>query len=82
LRLGVGELGSIPGVLLLLAAFAVLVLLRFASLAPGSPKPETKKDEERKVVPMAKKSRLLCSAGIETAWAVGGSMLAGLPLLT
>lgn len=74
-------LGSIPGWLLVLVAFVVLVVLRFASLALGNTKPETTKAQRRKVTPMARVKSTL-SIVTETAWALGTSMLAGLPLLT
>ena len=81
-RLGLGVLGSIPGWLLILAAFVVLAVLRFVSLTPSSTKSETEKGKGRKVVRMAQKLKLLWPAGIETVWAVGASMLAGSPLST
>ena len=48
-----GGLGSIPGWLLVLVAFVVLVVLRFVSLVLGTPKPEAKREENGKVVRMA-----------------------------
>jgi hypothetical protein len=74
-------LGSIPGWLLVPVAFVVLVVLRFASLVPGSTKPETTKAPKGKETPMAHVKSIL-SIVAETAWAVGTSMLAGLLLLT
>jgi hypothetical protein len=81
LRLGVGGPGSIPGWLLVPVAFAVLVTLRFVSLVLGSTKPETTRTRERKVTLMVH-ARSIMSVVAETAWALGTSMLAGLPLLT
>ena len=74
-------LGSIPGWLLVPVAFVVLVVLRFASLVLGSTKPETTKAPKGKETPMAHVKSIL-SIVAETAWALGTSMLAGLPLLT
>jgi len=74
-------LGSIPGWLLVPVAFVVLAVLRFASLAVGSTKPETTETPKGKVTPMAHAKSIL-SIVTETAWALGTSMLAGLPLLT
>ena len=74
-------LGSIPGWLLVPVAFVVLIALRFASLALGSTKPETKKAQKGKVTPMVH-IKSIVSVVFETAWALGTSMLAGLPLLT
>jgi hypothetical protein len=77
----VGGLGSIPSWLLVPVAFVVLVTLRFACLVLGSTKPETTRTEKRKVTPMVHVKSILSTAA-ETAWALGTSMLAGLPLLT
>jgi hypothetical protein len=77
----VGGLGSIPGWLLVLVAFVVLVVLRFVSLVLGTPKPEAKREENGKVVRMAHIKSIMSNAA-ETTWAIGTSMLAGLPLLT
>ena len=76
-----GGLGSIPGWLLVPIAFVVLVILRLASLVLESSKPEAKRAEKRKVMLMAH-VKLILSTVAETAWALGESMLAGLPLLT
>jgi hypothetical protein len=81
LRLGVGGLGSIPGGLLVLTAFVALVILRFVSLALGTNKPEASREETKKVMLMVHVKSIL-SVVSETAWALGASMLAGLPLLT
>jgi hypothetical protein len=81
LRLGVGGLGSIPSWLLVPVAFVVLVTLRFASLVLGTTKPEAKRTKKRRVAPMVHVKSIL-SISVETAWALGTSMLAGLPLLT
>lgn len=81
MRLGVGGLGSIPGWLLALFAFVVLVTLRYASLALGKAKPEVSRLEKKEVKPMTD-SESVVSAAAETAWAYGTSLLAGLPLLT
>jgi hypothetical protein len=51
LRLGVGALGSIPGWLLVPVVFAVLVALRFASLALITTKPEAVNAEKGEVTP-------------------------------
>ncbi len=76
-----GGLGSIPGWLLVPVAFVVLVSLRFASLVLGNAKPEVTETQEGKVTPVAHvKSITSIVAG--TVWALGTSMLAGLPLLT
>ena len=71
----------IPGWLLVPVAFVVLVVLRFAIVALGSTKPETRKGQNGKVAPMSHVNSIL-SIMAETAWALGISMLAGLPLLT
>ena len=76
-----GGLGSIPGWLLVLVAFVVLVVLRFVSLVLGTPKPEAKREENEKVVRMAHIKSIMSNVA-ETTWAIGTSMLAGLPLLT
>ena len=76
-----GGLGSIPGWLLVPVAFVVLVVLRFASLALGSTTPEATKTQKGKVTPLTHVKSIL-SIVAETAWALGTSMLAGLPLLT
>ena len=81
MRLGVRGLGSIPSWLLVPVAFVVLVVLRFASLALGSTKPETTEAPKGKEALMAHVKSIL-SIVAETAWALGASMLAGLPLLT
>jgi hypothetical protein len=77
----VGVSGSIPGLLLVPSAFVVLVILRFTSLVLGSIKPEAKRAEKEKVMSMVRTKSMLSMAA-ETAWALGTSMLAGLPLLT
>jgi hypothetical protein len=81
LRLGVGGLGSNPGWLLAPVAFVVLVILRCVNLALGTAKPETTGAEKGKVIRMVN-ARSILSITSETAWALGVSMLAGLPLLT
>jgi hypothetical protein len=73
--------GSVPGWLLVPVAFVVLVTLRFASLVLGSREPGGTGARKGKVVPMAHVKSILSSA-FETVWALGTSMLAGLPLLT
>ena len=76
-----GGLGSIPGWLFVLVAFVVLVILRFVSLVLGTTKPKAKIEENGKVVRMAH-IKSITSNVAETTWALGTSMLAGLPLLT
>lgn len=76
-----GGLGSILGWLLVLVAFVVLVVLRFVSLVLGTTKPEAKREENGKVVRMAHIKSIMSNVA-ETTWALGTSMLAGLPLLT
>lgn len=76
-----GGLGSIPGWLLVPVAFAVLVILRLASLVLENTKPETTRTQKGKVTPMARVKSIL-SISAETVWALGTNMLAGLPLLT
>lgn len=76
-----GGLGSIPGWLLALFAFVVLVTLRYAGLALGKAKPEALRLEEKEVKPMTD-SKSVVSVAAETAWAYGTSLLAGLPLFT
>ena len=76
-----GGLGPIPSWLLDPVAFAVLVTLRLASLVLENTKPEAKSTQEGKGTPMARMKSILSTA-TETAWALGTSMLAGLPLLT
>jgi hypothetical protein len=77
----VGRPGSIPGWLLVPVAFAVLVTLRLASLVLGNEKPEVTRTQKEKVTPMAR-AKSITSVTAETVWALGTSMLAGLPLLT
>jgi hypothetical protein len=77
----VGVPGSIPGWLLVPVAFVVLTILRSVSLALGNIKPEAKRAKTRKVMYMAH-VKLRLSIVAETAWALGTSMLAGLPLFT
>ena len=74
-------LGSIPDWLLVPAAFVVLVTLRLVSLVLGNTKPEITRTQKRKVTLMAHVKSIL-SITAETAWALGTSILAGLPLLT
>jgi hypothetical protein len=74
-------LGSIPSWLLVPVAFVAFVVLRFASLALGNTKPKTTEAPKGEVTPMAYVKSIL-SITAETAWALGTSMLAGLPLLT
>ena len=74
-------LGSIPGWLLVSVAFVVLVTLRFVSLVLGNAKPETTRGQRKKVTLMVRAKSIL-SVAAETAWALGTSMSAGLPLLT
>ncbi len=81
LRLGVRGLGSIPSWLLVPVAFVVLVTLRFVSLVLENAKPETTRAQRKKVTLMVHAKPIL-SVAAETAWALGTSMLAGLPLLT
>lgn len=72
---------SISGWLFVPIAFVVLVTLRFVSLVLGSSKPEAERAKKGKVTLMAHFKSIL-STVTETAWALGASMLAGLPLLT
>jgi hypothetical protein len=65
----------------MLVAFVVLVVLRFVSLALGTTKPEAKREENGKVVRMAHIKSIMSNVA-ETTWALGTSMLAGLPLFT
>jgi hypothetical protein len=81
LRLGVRRLGSIPGWLLVLVAFVVLIVLRFASRVLGNTKPESARAEKEEVTLMTHVKSIV-SMVTETAWALGTNMLAGLPLLT
>ena len=81
MRLGVGGLGSIPSWLLTPVAFVVLVVLRFISLVLGTTKPEAKREQNGKVALMAHIKSIMSNVA-ETTWAIGTSMLAGLPLLT
>lgn len=76
-----GGLGSTPGWLLVLVAFVVLIILRFASLALVTTKPEAKREENGKVVRMAHIKSIMSNMA-ETTWAIGASTLAGLPPLT
>lgn len=76
-----GVPGSIPGWLLVPVAFVVLVILRSESLVLERTKPEAKRAENRKVMFMVHVKSIL-SIVAETAWALGTSVLAGLPLLT
>ncbi len=76
-----GVPSSILGWLLALVAFAVVVILRYANLVLETTKPETTSTHKGKGTPMAH-MKLLLSSLTETAWALGTSMLAGLPLLT
>jgi hypothetical protein len=77
----VGRPGSIPGWLLVPVAFAVLVTLRLGSLVLGNEKPEVTRTQKEKVTPMVR-AKSITSVTAETVWALGTSMLAGLPLLT
>jgi hypothetical protein len=77
----VGGLGSIPGWLLVLVAFAVLVSLRSASLVLGNAKPEATRAQKEKATPMTR-AKSITSIAAETVWALGTNVLAGLPLLT
>jgi hypothetical protein len=67
-------LGSIPGWLLGPVAFVVLVVLRFASLALESTKPETTKAQKGKVTPMANVKSILsswlrrCGRSVPACW--------------
>lgn len=76
-----GGPGSIPGWLLVPVAFVVLVILRSASLVLVGTKPEAERAEKGKVMFMVHVKSIL-SIVAETTWALGASMLAGLPLLT
>ena len=77
-----GGSGSIPyGVLLVILAFAALMLIEFCSLGLVSKTPRNKKPKKGKVVRMNDVRKVL-SVGFDTAWAVGCSIVAGLPLLT
>jgi hypothetical protein len=81
LRLGVGSHGSIPWqVLVVLLAFAVLMLLKFCSLGLDRQTPRNTTTKKGKVVRMNVHRRVL-SSGLDTAAAVGAGMVAGLPLL-
>jgi hypothetical protein len=77
----VGARGSTPRGLLVLFAFVALAILRFGSLVLGSTKPEATGAKKRKVITMVHVKSIL-SVVAETTWALGTSMLAGLPLLT
>jgi hypothetical protein len=77
----VGGRGSIPPSLFVPFAFVALVILRFGSLVLGSTKPEATGANKRKVISMVHVKSIL-SIAAETTWALGTSMLAGLPLLT
>lgn len=81
-RSGAGALGSIPKAVASAGSFAVLVLIRFVSLMfilKGSS--ETGKNESEEGSMSNRKVRVLCSCIVETAWALGGSVAAGLLLL-
>jgi hypothetical protein len=67
--------------LLVPIAFVVLVTLRSAGLVLGIAKSEDAGAEKGKVTPMVHVTWMLCTVA-ETAWALGTSVLAGLPLLT
>jgi hypothetical protein len=81
LRLGVGVFGSIPNWLILPLAFVVLVVVRSVSLVLGVNKPDDRNSKNERGGGM-KTARGWLSVFLETTWAVGGSVLAGLPLLT
>jgi hypothetical protein len=78
LRSGIGALGSIPGVMIALGVFAVLVLIRYVCLrvqlndSPGTVSKGTKATE----TPM-KGRAVMCSIG-ETVGALGGNVAVGL----
>ena len=77
-----GVSGSIPGSIYFLVVFVGLVIVRSASLVLDSTtNPESEITEKKEAKPM-RKVRNLVSAALETAWALGVSILAGLPLLT
>jgi len=80
LRLGVRGLRSIPSGLLVPVAFVVLVTLRFVSLALINTRPEAQRARRKKVTLVVHVKSML-SVTAETAWALGASILAGLPLL-
>jgi hypothetical protein len=71
---------SIPGWLLVPAAFVVLVALRFCKSGPRKYQARDHKSVEE-VMPLAHVKSML-SVMAETTWALGTRMLAGLPLLT
>ena len=77
-----GSHGSIPWrVLVVLLAFAVLMLIKFCSLGLDHDLPRDTTTRSGKVVLMDNVRKVL-SVGFDTAWAVGAGMVAGLPLLT
>jgi hypothetical protein len=70
------------GWLIFLVAFVGLVIVRSAGLVlDRTTKPESETAEKKGAMPKQKAAKLV-SATLETAWALGTSMLAGLPLLT
>jgi hypothetical protein len=76
----VARIGSTPISALVLIALS-LVIVRSAGLVLGEAKPEVKRRSSRKEVCM--NGRLVVSSMLETAWAIGASVLAGyLPLPT
>ena len=76
-----GVFGSIPDSIYFLVAFVGLIIVRSASLVLDSTtSPESETTGEKEAGPMRKAN--LFSAALETAWALGVSILAGLPLLT
>lgn len=81
LRLGVGAIGSIPTWLCFFLVFVVLVIVRSVSLVLGTTKPDgrNKRIEEGDFMNSVRRT---VSVVLETAWAVGGSILTGAPLLT
>ena len=73
-----GVLGSIPSGILFPVAF---VVVRYVGLVLGINKPAPNGIEQSKGAPMSEVKRIV-SGILETAWALGVSVLAGLPLLT
>lgn len=74
-------LGSIPGAVVALGVFAVLVLVRLASLMfPLKGSSEATKTKHRKEAPM-KMVRKIAGVIAETVWALGVAVWAGTPLL-
>ncbi len=78
LRSGIGALGSIPGVMIALGVFALLVLIRYVCLrVPLNDSSETASKGAKTTEAPMKGHAVMCSFG-ETVGALGGNVAVGL----